>query len=173
VIHLPDDPRLDVTSFTLEAFVRFEQVPRPGQPVGLLDNDAQYGLLLRPAPNCPDDGQRYLACDVGGDSLCLPLSPLAGSSESLASFATRWHHLACTYEGDVSTLSIYFDGAFAGSRATRVVNTSATNGLTIGQDGDLVAGAILDPLVGDLDELRLWRTVRTAEQLRAAAARGE
>ncbi len=169
IVHFGEDPRLDLASFTIEAFVRLDQVPAIEQRVGLVDNDFQFGAMLQ-APECPDDGV-YLACTIAGEALCFALAPPPGSAETLAAFAARWHHVACVYQGEGSTLTLYFDGARVGTRQTAPVPTDAMNGVTLGQDGRADLTGTIEPLIGALDELRIWRTARSDAQLQAAAAR--
>ena len=69
----------------------------------------------------------------------------------------EWHHLAVTKSG--TTLTIYVDGNVEGTR-TVTLNLSGTmyiGGSSTSQTGDLIQGMI--------DEVRVWNTVRTQNEI--------
>ena len=78
----------------------------------------------------------------------------------------NWHHLAVVFDRD-DQLSIYQDGAL-----TNQITMSGLNGRSIDagfpinvlQDGTGIYGI---PMNAKIDELRLWNTIRTGEQIQA------
>jgi len=83
------------------------------------------------------------------------------SSVSTATFNdNQWHHLALTKSG--TTINIYVDGNLLGSRT-----------LTLNLTGNMYAGGVYsinstdDQYIGQLDEIRVWNTVRTQPQIEA------
>jgi len=73
-----------------------------------------------------------------------------------------WHHIAVTYDG--STAKAYVDGAEVGSASYSgfSLNTGVTQELTIGSD----AGALTTEMDGRMDNVRVWSSARTADQIR-------
>jgi hypothetical protein len=141
LITVPEDPAFDIQEVTLEAWVNPRNV---GERIGVLDHDGQYGLIILP-------GARVMCVGGGGTAL----------STTLVTAGT-WVSLACTFgQGKVE---VWFNGALSGSDALGTLATSKNTGLTIGSDGP--DG---NPLDGLIDNVRLWRTVRSAADLCAAA----
>lgn len=70
----------------------------------------------------------------------------------------NWHHVAATYEA--STLKIYIDGAL-NATVTKVLNTN-NNFFNIGASCNPTPGEFFN---GSIDEVRVWNTARTAEQI--------
>ena len=70
----------------------------------------------------------------------------------------NWHHVAATYEA--STLKIYIDGAL-NATVTKVLNTN-NNFFNIGASCNPTPGDFFN---GSIDEVRVWNTARTAEQI--------
>lgn len=159
-------PSLDIASpFTIEMFVYYTQDPpttgsSSDRRIGLFDNDSQYSMFL--GWHTPVGGNTELVtpyCNAGSTAWGPPASKNA------------WHHVACVHSG--VTLTVYVDGvAGVPVGATTPIVTSGTNGTTLGQncDGDATSPSV--PLVGGLDEVRLWDGVaRSALEIQAAAAR--
>ena len=81
----------------------------------------------------------------------------------------EWHHVACVHDGN--TLTVYTDGLAGTPIGASSVLTTGANGTTMGQncDGDPTSASV--PLLGRLDELRVWTEARSAAELLAAAQR--
>ncbi|MBO9203397.1 T9SS type A sorting domain-containing protein [Niastella sp. MAH-29] len=67
-----------------------------------------------------------------------------------------WHHVAATYDG--TTVKVYIDGTLAGSSA-KSLNTTGT-AFNIGY-----RGTASEYFKGDIDEVRVWNTARSAANL--------
>ncbi|MEZ4962147.1 MAG: IPTL-CTERM sorting domain-containing protein [Saprospiraceae bacterium] len=77
----------------------------------------------------------------------------------------NWHHIATTYDNSLATNKhkLYIDGVFIiGSNLTVTVNTLSTNALMIGRRVDAV-----NYWQGNIDEVRVWNTARTAAEIAA------
>lgn len=148
VIHADETPALDVTTaLTMEAFVYVSQWPVNRS--GIMDNNGQWGMWL-------------------GNNM-RPYCTMSGSTVSGPTIAdARWSHIACVFDG--LTYRIYVDGALFGTVNRQVpASTAGADGMNIGQDCTSAGAA--DPLHGGLDEVRIWASPRTSEQIAAAAAR--
>jgi hypothetical protein len=70
-----------------------------------------------------------------------------------------WSHVACTYDG--AMVRIFHNGQQLNSAAsTGALLAGDGNGIAIG--GNSPSG---DPLLGDVDELRIWKIARTPAQI--------
>jgi hypothetical protein len=151
VIHVDENPALDfTTAMTIEAFVQIQPDPAPSPRVGIVDNNAQYGMWI------DEDFQPYC---TGNGSVVIGEAVLPRS----------WSHVACVFDG--STLRIYQGGLqIASAPQPMALSTNGGDGLNVGQDcrGDGQSG---DPLNGSVDEVRIWSEVRTQEQLQEASSR--
>ncbi|NNK59122.1 MAG: choice-of-anchor D domain-containing protein, partial [Flavobacteriaceae bacterium] len=89
---------------------------------------------------------------------------LSGSLQFLVSSVAipvnEWHHLAVTYNGSVGTL--YIDG-IADTSATRTAPVATTQSFFIGAAGKNSPTAFFH---GNIDEVRVWDSALTADQLR-------
>ncbi len=80
-----------------------------------------------------------------------------------------WHHVAFTWRSADGQVKLYKDGAaaFTGTLTTTPLITGGS--LVLGQDQDSLGGGF-DPaqaFAGELDEVRIWRTVRSEAEVRA------
>jgi len=160
VLHFPEDSRLDLdAAWSFEMFVKLDALPDPENPdqrVGVLDNDGQYSLFIRSRD--PENARAFAYCNAQ-----------ATVFSEVAIEVGDWHHLACVQ--DRGTLSIYVDGAMTPIGNTTPIASGVRNGTTVGQNGDGDASTVDDPLIGTIDELRVWNVARSADQIAAAAAR--
>jgi len=145
-LDIAEHPALDPPVITIEAWVRAPW-PLAGTRAGIIDNHGQYGLFLQP----------------GGGASCIGLS-LAGVVP-----ANVWSHVACTYDG---TARIYVDGNKVGESAGGggALGTAGLTGVTIGADNPPGAGS---PLLGDVDQVRMFGRVKTDAELCGAASRAD
>jgi len=147
-LHAAESPALDVTTaLTMEAFVLVAETP--GNRAGIMDNNGQWGMWL--------------------GSNMRPYCTLSGSTVSGPTIAMNtWTHVACVF--DSLTFRIHVDGALFGTVNRQVpAPTTGLDGVNVGQDCT-PAGAN-DPLTGAMDEVRVWASARSDDQLAAAAAR--
>ncbi len=73
-----------------------------------------------------------------------------------------WHHVVATH--DNTTTRVYLDGVLLGSGAQSVVTFTTLNKWSIGQEWD--SGAPSDFFQGSIDEVRIWKDVRTQQEIR-------
>ena len=84
----------------------------------------------------------------------------AGVDQGVNPSANQWYHLALTYNG--TTLTFYIDGSSVGT------STAVSGSLSLPTNQDLFIGqrsggsGFFD---GDIDEVRIWDVVRTAQQI--------
>jgi len=81
---------------------------------------------------------------------------------------TEWHHYSLVYDSDASSLTLYVDGAQVSSDTqTGVVPGAEGKALSIGKDpwGNAFAGAI--------DEMKIFKSVLTANQVKALSLERE
>ncbi len=142
----PYHPRLDVDAVTIEAFVRPLEEPKPGMRMGILDSDARFGIFLMPSG--------MFQCNA---TAVFPFPRPAAPARM---------HLACT--GDGMTVKAYVNGILVGMTAAAGPLAKTAAGMSVGMNSP--SG---DPLLGSIDELRVWSRVRTDAEIAAAAARGQ
>ena len=146
-VSVPHAAAIDLASaLTVEAWVRTSATT------------AQY-LVAK------SDDSFYLAVNGGGGGSGKASFLLKGPSAGAWLYGTstlsdgHWHHLAGTYDG--AALNLYVDGKLENSRP-------ATGAVATGTAPLLLGGGPSKPyLNGSLDEVRLWRTARSAAELLA------
>jgi hypothetical protein len=80
--------------------------------------------------------------------------------------AGSWHHLAATYEvATQTTMQLYIDGMLAQVGKSQTVASYDWHPLFIG--ATMINGAISAGFRGAIDEVRIYSTVRTAQQIAA------
>ena len=141
ILGIAESALLDPPAVTMEAWIYPTQLPAVGTRAGIVDNNNQYGFFLHP----------------GGELQCIGLQAAANVQ------AGTWTHVACTYDG---TTRIYAGGVqvdmTAGSGAP--LDPGGTTGTSIA--GNNPSG---EPLVGAIDQIRIFQIARTASQICAAA----
>lgn len=153
-VRVPDTASLDLTTAsTLETWVRLQAYPVAGARAMIVDHNGGYAAFISPSG--------LLTCSVSVDASTRFESP------SVIPLGA-WTHIACTYDG--AALRMWIGGVEVGALAgTGNIGTADTAGTRIGgnvPDG-LNPGA--DPLIGALDQLRVWRAALPATELCAAA----
>jgi hypothetical protein len=147
-VDVTDSAALDVHALTIEAWIRPAQLPRTGRMAYVVDVDRQYALLLR--------AQGGLSCALPGVASTTALDRMT---------AGQWHHVACTYDG--TTIALYLDGErVRTAKGGRALSTAGTTGMTLGARNPAGSGS---PLIGLLDQVRLFDLPRTAAQICADA----
>ncbi|MDQ3368211.1 MAG: LamG domain-containing protein [Myxococcota bacterium] len=138
-------PGFDVLAITIETWIRPTELPTGGVRAGIVDNQGQYGAFLHP------DGTLVWA----------------GVQVTGAVTAGTWTHVAFTYDGTART---YVDGSSLAASAGGgpPLGDGGVTGTSFGADNPPGSGS---PLLGDLDQLRVFSVARTPAQLCAAAGR--
>gem|GEM_PF-1934764 len=147
-ITIPDSDSLDLPGpLSFEAWAYVEGLPSSDR-VGIVDNDAQYSAMLY-----ADEGIR---CHAGFAQASSPAFPM-----------NTWFHVACVHDGD--GMEIWIDGELvASAEGAGPVSTASNTPIAIG-DSSPNYDVPLDGLVGGV---RIWSTIRTAEEIEAAAGAG-
>ncbi|CAN5698241.1 hypothetical protein BH11MYX3_BH11MYX3_07280 [soil metagenome] len=142
LVAVPDSASLTSAALTVEAFIRPTALPTVGTRMGILDNDCQYGLFIR-------DNSIQCVMSITVTAPQVPINQLT--------------HVACAYDG--TTISLYINGALVVTASGgAALGAGNTNGTVIG--GNSPSG---DQLIGMIDQLRIWNTARTAQQICAAS----
>jgi hypothetical protein len=142
-----DTTALDVSQLTIEAWVRPSVFPMTGLRSGVLDYQRQYALFIMPGGG--------VMCGIGGGRII--------TIDSLLSIGV-WQSLACTTNG--STIDIWVNGTKRGSLPINGVQTpSGTGGVAIGGNVPVAGQDDPDPFVGEIDNVRVWRRVRSSAEI--------
>ena len=155
-----DDTTLDITGqVTIEAWVRYPSVP-----------PANHGYtILAKGVDGPGNWFNYWLYIGEGDHLVFVLRSGSGpgyyaeATTTLGDAGTGWHHYAVTFDDETDTVYFYRDGQQLGGPLT-LTAPLVTNDtpVRIGLD----AGSNLSvSMVGNLSEVRLWNTARSAAQI--------
>jgi len=144
-IHIPENPALDVNEVSIETWVRLGQLPVSGARMGVVDNDSEYGMFVL--------AQGVLECNITNMTL-------AGATLT----AGVWTHVACVDDG--MQLRQYVNGSLTASAASGAPTPNGTNGTSLG--GNSPSG---DPLIGDMDVVRIYDVARSAAQICSDAGR--
>jgi hypothetical protein len=139
---VPPNPIFDSASVTLEAWVQ----PRAlGRRMGVITNGNQYGLVILPS----------------GSAMCT-----GGGGYALTGDAVRpdqWTSLTCTY--DAALVTLWIDGKkTAENPRMGPVRTGSQTGVNVGNE--VPEGNVFEGLI---DNVRVWRQVRSARQISAGA----
>jgi hypothetical protein len=128
--------------FTLEAWIRPDRLPSSGGRMGIVDEETHFGLFVLPggAVSCSSSGAAVVA--------------------SAAVAVGQWTAVACT--ASANTLVLWIDGV-AQDQDPMDGNSNGTP-TSLGIGGNLPSG---DPWEGLIDNLRIWSTARTAQQIAA------
>lgn len=146
-IEVPDSESLDISaSLAFEAWIRVEDLPEAGR-MGIIDNDGQYSLFIY-------DFDQY-RCAAGGANLLV--GPVIRG---------EWSHVACVHDAAANRLHLYVNGVERDSAGTLgELTTDSTNPIAIGDDSP----SFVETFIGAIGGVRVWSTVRSAEQLCEAA----
>lgn len=148
-VEIPDAPSLDLVGpVSFEAWVYVDALPDIDR-MGIVDNDGQYSAMLYAGEG--------IRCQGGS------------AQASTSAFPTGdWFHVACVHDG--AALEIWIDGQLEGSGAGgNPIATESVDPVAIGDSSpDYTV-----PLDGMVGAVRIWSSVRTAEELEAAAAAGQ
>jgi hypothetical protein len=133
-----EDPLLDPTTLTIEAWIRPSTIPSSGR-MGIVDNNGQWGLFVHP----------------GGNLRCTMTQQANQTSGTIV--ANEWNHVACTHDG--TTTRLYAHGVLVAEETNGTnLGSSGTTGMSIAADNPPGSGSRLD---GVIDELRLLRGARS------------
>jgi hypothetical protein len=150
-----DDPLLDMTVMTMEAWVNWDGVT------------SFATVMSRPRADSGAPGTGMVLNIVSGvPTLGFNNGANYNVSGSTSVTAGVWTHLAGTYDGQV--LKVYADGVLGGTNdigsAQNLLASSA--GLLMGRE--FVTGLYNRGFSGQIDEARLWDHVRTEQEIQGA-----
>ncbi|MEQ9376203.1 MAG: LamG-like jellyroll fold domain-containing protein [Imperialibacter sp.] len=163
-VEVPDAASLDITAaLTLEAWIKLQGAPADFQPI---INKAN-----------PDANQRSYALFVSADmSLVMGVSEIGDDYNALvaSSFPLKlgvWQHAVGVYED--GALRVYIDGQLAGEETVGIPASlhSGTATMNLGTYSNAETsgeGSVSDALNMELDEVRIWSTARTKNEIVSA-----
>lgn len=145
---VPPDPSLDLTgSYTIEFWIRPE---RAGS------GDAET-LVERRNGSVAEGYTIYLD---GDGTVALRNNNLTALSSSQPLPNGVWTHVAARYDSASRVVSIYINGVFD------VASAATINDPNPSSDSVVVGTGFNGPFKGDLDDVRIWRGLQTATEIR-------
>jgi len=143
-LHLDEAPTLDFGAFTIEMWVRPDELPADPARAALFDNDGQYSVFIF--------GGATVRCSGNGEV-----------RQGGALTVGTWTHVACVHDGQSVTL--YIDGQARLTGPAGPPSSDGGNGSNIA--GNSPGGD--DDFLGRIDELRIWNRARTPAEVCEAA----
>ncbi len=147
--------------FTLSAWVKSDSTSNPGASQFIFDkqvatNNPGYRLYFNTS------GQ--LVCDIDDDTTSYPED---SATTTIDYYDNTWHNVLCVRDITADKLSLYVDGKLAAQDTDISATGSLANAdsLTIGAQ-DTTAGGT-DDLAGDLDEIKIYRSALSSDQVNA------
>ena len=153
VVTVPDNNALDLTNnYTLEAWIYPKSTPWLGGIISKYNTGGSNGYLLR-LSNSPGSGTAS-ARGISFDEM-----------ETANNIITpnNWYHLAAVNNNGVRKL--YVNGVEVALTGTAFSVRANTDPLKIGQDYSVDNSRFFN---GDIDEIRIWNTARTLQQITAS-----
>ena len=133
----PSSAAWDFERSTVEFRIYPEQMPASGGRSGCIDSDLRFGIFIM------DGG--FISCGFGGARVTGP-----------AIETMKWTHIACV--NDTDSIRIYINGVPSASAASdSVAPAPQSSTITIGSNNP--SG---DPLIGRIDDLRVFSVARSA-----------
>lgn len=147
-----DSQHLDLTAtpFTVEFWAKANTFASDGYIVGQPSGAANFGRLRIGFR----DGGRF-AFDLGTTPAT---DSIFNTGDTYAD--TNWHHWACSFNPETKIQLIYRDGAVVANRTNSALAYSGFGVMELGRFG-------LQHFNGLLDEVRVWKTARSASQIRS------
>ncbi len=142
-VRFAPSPSFEVTTATIEAWVKMAPNPDPTSDGVIFDDDSRASLTILP----------------DGTVLCKPNDAVV----SAKILPDVWTHVACVFDG--AKAHVYVAGSEVGSGAG-VIGSSPTSTAALG--GNAPSG---EPFVGAIDSFRFFRVARTSAQMAAAAVK--
>jgi uncharacterized membrane protein len=136
--------------FTIEFWAQFNAATTEQYVVGQAGGPASLGQLRIGVR----DGGKF-AFDLG----TTPASDSVFTTDTVFT-DTAWHHWACVFDPETKVQSILRDGAVVASRTNAALTYVGAGPLELGRFGSAYFG-------GKLDEIRVWKTARTAAEIRS------
>ncbi len=162
-VEAPDiDDDLDVTSFTIDLWVKVDAIGSP-QKLVVKGGNGEDSFV----------NDNYSLEVIGDGRLACGFESTSGSDESVLSVRPittgRFVHLACTFDAATGNMTVYEDGVAFGAAA-------AGNPTPQQQDQAVYLGTNRrinnQPLKGVLDEVRIWSVALSAAQIASAFDEG-
>ena len=163
LVQIADAPQLNFGSkpgFCIETWLHLDG----SQPDGT-------GLLAKGLPASPGSGYQLLLYQ---DRIAAEITGVAGSfgvPDGLIGTSRlndgQWHHVALAVDRSLGTAALYLDGRLEVQLADPALATNPDNSEALRVGVDRSGSRFFR---GELDELRIWDTVRSREQIRSALA---
>lgn len=137
-----------VPSVTIQAWLNPARLPSVGRRFGILDYQPQYSMFILPS------GQITCGCDMFRDLTTTPLIKV-----------NAWQSVACTIGNQA--IKIWINGYVRSEIAIDTICPAANDNTGMAVLGNVTLGGspYPDSFEGLADNVRVWRRVRTAEEI--------
>ncbi len=153
-------------SITLEAWIRPTAMPASSalatiiskwQDSATTDSNQAYRLYMG------SDGGLTLQMAGGSAGTVSSIHRLPGYSARVG----RWDHIAVVYSFDEQSVKLYVNREFSSRTSATAFDTTGINAGTrnFSIGGERNASAIVNAFTGDITDVRVWNTARTAQQI--------
>jgi len=149
-------------ALTVEFWMKSSDDSRTGTPISYASSKSDNDFIIFDYK----DFVFYVA-----NKKIVPYREINGEQKPLKVSANdgNWHHIAVTWKSSNGELILYKDGAkvFSGNVAQGLSITD-NGAFVVGQEQDSVGGSFdsSQAFVGNIDEVRVWNTVQTEENIR-------
>lgn len=151
VLTIADSPSLRPADVTLEAWARFSALPSFGT------------VVAKPFGNGSGDSYAIWYEDGRINGGANPSSVATGIGLAFTPTLGSWHHFTFTFDHVTQAQRLYVDGVLAASGTTPAVVQYDDHPLLIG--GDENGGGLGGLFQGDIDEVKIWGSVRDATEV--------
>jgi hypothetical protein len=151
-IQLADSPVLANASITIEVAVKPRTFPTASERAVLVDYSRQYALVMLAG------GELRCRVNTGGSSF-VELSAGAALKTGM------WQSVACSVGGGYFTLWRQGTVLTSVPLSAPLVARSTNEPFLVGRNYPTTANPSEDPFLGAVDNLRIWRRVRTAQEI--------
>jgi hypothetical protein len=155
-VRIPDDGTFDFSvteSFCVEVWFSYSGTDRSPRLVTKL---AQDGAQERPLDLGLQQTGRLFFVMSDGANVARVLSQRAGLGDD------SWHHVACVHDAGARLLTMYVDGV-----AEATASTASLGDITNNSDVFVGGHESATRFGGQIDDLRIWKAVRSAQEIEA------
>lgn len=148
-VSIPYNAALNPTSFTMEAWVK-------------VNSFGNHQAIMSSREDLPSFLGYTMYINGSSNNLCFQTGTGSGWEDFNTDYilTTSWTHVAMSYDG--TTKRVYANGVLVGSQAGSYAQNTINN-FQIGCEG---SGSPVYYYNGEIDEVRIWNTARTEDEIR-------